>query len=108
MQAVLPPGTVLTIEHFGSTAIPGMSAKPIIDILITVSSVQGARAAAVEPLESVGYAFWADNPRRDRLFFVKGLASLCVSANAPHSHPRTGGRSAEGAALRDYLPRERA
>ncbi len=24
-------------------------------------------------MEALGYAFWADNPRRDRLFFVKGL-----------------------------------
>ncbi len=27
----------------------------------------------MEPLDALGYAFWADNPRRDRLFFVKGL-----------------------------------
>jgi GrpB-like predicted nucleotidyltransferase (UPF0157 family) len=103
VQAVLPPGLVLTIEHFGSTAIPGMSAKPIIDILITVSSVQGARAAAVEPLESVGYAFWADNPRRDRLFFVKGLPPS-ASRRTHHTHILEQGGEAQRALLfRDYL-----
>ena len=66
-------------EHFGSTAIPGMAAKPIIDILIAVRSVEEARAQAVVPMEAIGYAFWADNPRRDRLFFVKGLPPT-----APH------------------------
>lgn len=103
VQAVLPPGLILAIEHFGSTAIPGISAKPIIDILITVASVQEARAAAGEPLESVGYAFWADNPRRDRLFFVKGLPPS-ASRRTHHIHILEQGREAQRALLfRDYL-----
>jgi GrpB-like predicted nucleotidyltransferase (UPF0157 family) len=75
----LPPGLALAIEHFGSTAIPNMIAKPIIDILVAVRSIQAARESAVVPMEALGYAFWADNPRRDRLFFVKGLPPA-----APH------------------------
>ena len=31
-----------------------------------------AEAFRSRPLEGLGYAFWADNPRQDRLFFVKG------------------------------------
>ena len=70
---VLPAGLVVGAEHFGSTAIPGMMAKPVIDILIAVRSLAAARAVAVGPLEGLGYAFWADNPARDRMFFVRGL-----------------------------------
>jgi GrpB-like predicted nucleotidyltransferase (UPF0157 family) len=77
--SVLPAGLVRAIEHFGSTAIPGLAAKPIIDILVAVRSVPEAREVAVSPLESLGYAFWADNPKRDCLFFVKGLPP-----RAPH------------------------
>jgi GrpB-like predicted nucleotidyltransferase (UPF0157 family) len=77
--SVLPAGLVCAIEHFGSTAIPGLAAKPIIDILVAVHSVPGAREVAVSPLESLGYAFWADNPKCDCLFFVKGLPP-----RAPH------------------------
>jgi GrpB-like predicted nucleotidyltransferase (UPF0157 family) len=91
------------MEHFGSTAVPGMSAKPIIDILMTVASVRQARVAAVEPLEAAGYAFWADNPRRDRLFFVKGLPPS-APRRTHHLHILEPGREVQRALLfRDYL-----
>ena len=73
LRAVLPPDLICAVEHFGSTAIPGLTAKPIIDILVAVRSLHEAREVAVSPLEALGYAFWADNPKTDRLFFVKGL-----------------------------------
>jgi len=43
VQAALPAGLVHAVEHFGSTAIPGMVAKPVIDILIAVRSIEQAR-----------------------------------------------------------------
>lgn len=43
------PGEFLAIEHFGSTAVPGLSAKPIIDILAGVDSMSRADAL-MEPL----------------------------------------------------------
>ncbi len=63
----------MALEHFGSTAIPGLAAKPIIDILVAVRSLAVARATFVEPLRTLGYVFWAENPKTDRLFFVKGM-----------------------------------
>jgi len=103
IREVLPPGLILAIEHFGSTAVPGMRAKPIIDILITVASVQDARAAAVAPLEAAGYAFWTNNPRRDRLFFVKGLPPSSPR-RTHHIHVLEQGREANTALFfRDYL-----
>lgn len=71
--AVLPPGLMLECAHFGSTAIPGMLAKPVIDMLVTVRSLDEARAHAVVPLEALDYSYWAENPRKDRMFFVRGL-----------------------------------
>lgn len=73
LRAALDPDLVVGLEHFGSTAIPGMAAKPIIDILIAVRSLAEARATFIEPLEELDYVFWADNPKPDRLFFVKGM-----------------------------------
>lgn len=64
---------ILAIEHFGSTAIPGLAAKPVIDILIAVPSVSHARQTFVPLLKSLDYVFWAENPNTDRLFFVKGM-----------------------------------
>lgn len=71
--AVLGGEDLLAIEHFGSTAVPRLTAKPIIDILIAVPSIDQARDSFVVKLKSLGYVFWPDNPMKDRLFFVKGM-----------------------------------
>jgi GrpB-like predicted nucleotidyltransferase (UPF0157 family) len=42
------------IQHIGSTAIPGMAAKPIIDIALAVPDVSVV-ASLVKPLEGLGY-----------------------------------------------------
>jgi len=42
LRAVLDPSLILGLEHFGSTAVPNLSAKPIIDILIAVRSLTNA------------------------------------------------------------------
>lgn len=43
----------LSVEHIGSTAVPGLAAKPIIDILVTVDDVANENSY-VSKLESVG------------------------------------------------------
>ncbi len=85
----------LSVEHFGSTSVPGVAAKPIIDILVVVTEV-GEVVADLRPLEQLGYvyrpmAFPEDN---DHLFFAKdtdgkrshhlhvfGVTSLVPAAN---------------------------
>ena len=42
------------VEHIGSTAVPGLGAKPIIDMMVGVPSVEGAKRQR-ETLEGVGY-----------------------------------------------------
>lgn len=80
LRRALDPALVIDIEHFGSTAIAGLAAKPIIDILVTVRSIVAAQSA-ITPLLALGYVFWEDNPRKDRMFFVKGMP--------PHGERRT-------------------
>lgn len=69
----LPKNHVLDIQHVGSTAIPGLSAKPIIDVQIAVDSLSGIKQTAIDILKTLGYEFWQDNPDKERLFFVKGM-----------------------------------
>lgn len=102
LRTVLPPGLILAMEHFGSTAIPGLVAKPVIDILIAVPSVEAARAIAVAPMDALGYAFWADNPKRDRLFFVKGLPPAPRRTHHVHMTER-GGEMWQRLLFRDHL-----
>jgi GrpB-like predicted nucleotidyltransferase (UPF0157 family) len=64
----------LVIEHVGSTAIEGMDAKPIIDLMAAVPSLE--RAAGLVPvLEGLGYEHRGDGGSPGRLFFAKGPAS---------------------------------
>lgn len=72
IKAACPFDWVLNIQHFGSTAIIGLKAKPIIDLMIAVTNIAEAKKL-VPILESMGYLFWEENPKKDRLFFVKGM-----------------------------------
>jgi len=55
----LPQNLVKRIEHFGSTAVPGLSAKPIIDILVEVTSLEETKKQIMPILEAEGYEyFW--------------------------------------------------
>src|SRR5260370_29449781 len=73
LRATLDPSLIVGLEHFGSTAIPDLSAKPIIDILIAVGSLADARASFVQPLRNLDYVYCAENPKQDRMFFVKSI-----------------------------------
>jgi GrpB-like predicted nucleotidyltransferase (UPF0157 family) len=44
------------IHHFGSTAIPGLSAKPIIDIMVGVASLEASKPA-IELLAALDYQY---------------------------------------------------
>ena len=55
----LPHELVRRIEHFGSTAVPGLAAKPIVGMLVEVTDLQEAKARIGPVLESQGYDyFW--------------------------------------------------
>ena len=58
------------IEHVGSTAVPGLASKPIVDILAPVSSLAKAHLA-VPILQAAGWLFWPSDPNRSwRLWFL--------------------------------------
>jgi GrpB-like predicted nucleotidyltransferase (UPF0157 family) len=59
----------LIVEHIGSTAVPGLCAKPIIDILIAVEDLKDEKI--IVGLSKLGYVFEPDSGEQDRLFFCK-------------------------------------
>jgi GrpB-like predicted nucleotidyltransferase (UPF0157 family) len=101
IRAALAGLADIELVHFGSTAIPGLAAKPIIDIML-VSDDRSAWPAFLEPIESLGYVFWADNPRRDRLFFVKGMPPF-GPRRTHHVHVRTSEDARVALVFRDHL-----
>jgi GrpB-like predicted nucleotidyltransferase (UPF0157 family) len=87
----------------GRSAVPGLSAKPIIDILIAVRSLEDAQASFVDALRNLDYVYWADNPKQDRMFFVKGMPPF-GSGRSHHVHvTETQGEMWQRLAFRDYL-----
>lgn len=54
-------GTLLRIEHVGSTSVPGLAAKPIIDILAVVAD-SADEASYVPPLTAIGYELRVREP----------------------------------------------
>jgi len=64
----------IAIEHIGSTAVPGLAAKPIVDLLVGVPSLEEARSRCVEPIKSLGYTYMPQYASwlPGELFFRKG------------------------------------
>ena len=55
-------GSDVDIEHIGSTAVPGLAAKPIIDIVVAVEDIT-AEEDYLDPLLAAGYELRVREPR---------------------------------------------
>jgi GrpB-like predicted nucleotidyltransferase (UPF0157 family) len=62
---------VVRLEHIGSTSVPGLAAKPIIDILLVVPD-SGDEPAYVPDLEAAGYVLVIREPERQQHRVLKG------------------------------------
>src|SRR5262245_26797835 len=61
----------LDIQHIGSTAVPGLAAKPILDIGVAVAA-EAAIAACVPLLIALGYTYRGDRGPSEGHFFDLG------------------------------------
>jgi len=62
---------LLDIQHVGSTSIPNVPAKPILDILVGVRDFDEA-TVCVAPMVAIGYTYRGENGIPRRHYFVKG------------------------------------
>jgi GrpB-like predicted nucleotidyltransferase (UPF0157 family) len=74
LEAAIGPWVVGGIHHVGSTAVPGLEAKPIVDVLAGVEDLESSRAC-FEPLARLEYMYapyrseemhWFCKPRPER------------------------------------------
>jgi|SRR5215204_3084840 len=72
-------------EHICSTAVPGLDAKPVIDVMAGLRSPRDA-ARCIEALEEIGYSYLADHVLPDRLLFLVRSAGAEKSARTYHLH----------------------
>lgn len=87
------------IDHVGSTAVPALDAKDVIDIQISVPDLDAWEEFGV-PLERIGYVFQRGNADRSKRMFREPVGHRRV-----HVHVRPGGSVDEQLNLlfRDYL-----
>ena len=87
------------IDHIGSTSVPGLAAEPIIDVQVSVVSLEPPDLFR-RPLEASGFVFRADNPERTKRYFREPPGQ-----RRTHIHVRRSGSFAEQFALlfRDHL-----
>lgn len=65
-------GRVLAIQHIGSTSVPGLPAKPIIDIDLAVAD-PADEGAYIPDLEALGYVHWLTEPEWHQHRLLKQL-----------------------------------
>lgn len=94
-------GTEITggVHHVGSTAVPGLDAKPIIDILVGVKDLESARTY-IEPLAKLDYRY-APYRVEEMVWFCKPHPSR--RTHHLHLVPTGSPRYKAELALRDYL-----
>ena len=99
LRDLLGPDHPWRIEHYGSTAIPGIPAKPIIDVLLEVPSFVVARQVLLPHLNREEWEFWQ---YADHLIFIKRDGLMGRRTHhlhlAPPDHPIW-----NGIIFRDYL-----
>lgn len=93
-------GTALRIDHHGSTAVPGLVSKPVIDIQVSVASLEDTDAFAPW-LEELGLTFRRDDPDLTRRSFSGDFRGVGMA----NVHVRRAGSFSEQFQLlfRDFL-----
>jgi GrpB-like predicted nucleotidyltransferase (UPF0157 family) len=93
---------VLDIQHVGSTAIPGIVAKPIIDIAIAVASFEAAYVC-VAPIEALGYEYRGEHGIPRRHYFVLRDPDSGKTLVHVHVRERDGPGWEKQILFRDYM-----
>jgi len=96
--------TVAPIEHVGSTAVPGLPAKPVIDIMAPVESLVASRGA-LPACASLGYLY---APYRSDVMHWFCKPSPAFRTHHLHLVPLSSQMWIEKLAFRDYLRRHPA
>jgi GrpB-like predicted nucleotidyltransferase (UPF0157 family) len=94
--------TVSRIEHIGSTAVPGLCAKPTIDFLLEILDITNCDLL-IKKLQKIGYQFIhkPENPP-PHMMFAKGYSGFGITGQTFHIHVRYTGDWDE-IVFRDYL-----
>jgi GrpB-like predicted nucleotidyltransferase (UPF0157 family) len=79
------PGAWAEIEHIGSTSVPGLPAKPVIDLMASTTDLDRVAALEVENLTPLGYAR-LETGMTGRLFYRREPGAAPADTMAVHLH----------------------
>jgi GrpB-like predicted nucleotidyltransferase (UPF0157 family) len=99
LRRTLKPWLVGPIEHIGSTAVPGLGAKPVIDIMAAVRTLSDSRPA-VAAATAIGYCY---SPYQIELEHWFCKPSLACRTHHLHLVPLGTPQWRRPIAFRDYL-----
>lgn len=99
LREKLGPEIALRVEHYGSTAISGLSAKPVVDVLVEIPSFEQAAPKLLTVMSGARWEFWQYSEhyvffKRSELMGPREFHIHC----APKDHAIW-----RGLAFRDYL-----
>ncbi len=102
---LVPEDIRLRVEHIGSTAVPGCSAKPIIDIQVEVNSLDRVREVVVPVMEAEGYEFiWRPTIGEEAPFYAWFIKRNSNGERTHHIHMVESDKASEDRLLfRDHL-----
>lgn len=102
LEEILAPWLDGGLHHIGSTSVPGLRAKPVIDMLAGVRDLDEAQAA-FEPLAAIGYRYQEHRPGAHS--FYKGVDGVDQRGHTHHLHLTVPGSDIwrERLAFRDAL-----
>ena len=108
LLACLPTDLVRRIEHYGSTAVPHLAAKPIIDMLVEVTDLAETRRRIAPLLEAQGYEYlWRPTHGDDGppfyAWFIKRDPHTGLRTHHIHMVEADFTRHWEALLFRDYL-----
>ncbi len=108
LLSCLPNDLIRRVEHFGSTAVPGLAAKPIVDVLVEVTDLDATKVRIAPVLEAKGYEyFWRPTHGDDGppfyAWFIKRNPRTGVRTHHIHMVEREFTEHWDRLLFRDYL-----
>ena len=102
---VLSENVALNIEHFGSTSIIGLAAKPTIDIMVEVTKLSDElKLDITKKLEKIGYGNMYNAEKDNKMTFGKGYDESYTCSQTYHVHIREKSDTPQDEIyFRDYL-----
>jgi GrpB-like predicted nucleotidyltransferase (UPF0157 family) len=105
LKRMIPRMLAQRITHIGSTAVPGLRSKPVVDVQVEVSDLEAVRNELAPRMEEAGYEFiWRPTMGDEAPFYAWFILRDASGERMAHVHMvEPGQASVDRIVFRDYL-----